>query len=358
MTTPAGLALLWALAFPAVSMAEDSPLICFGVEPSWGVDLTQAGSAQFTAPGAEPVSYSGAATRNELLKELVWRGVPEAGGDLVVFLREAACSDGMSDTLHPVIARVSTADGRFLAGCCRIPATVESVSDTPLEGTSWRLGSLGGESLSALAASPRPVIARFEAGRLSGFSGCNNFMGSYSVDGDSLAIGPLAGSMMACDEDVMAIENALHAALSAVNRFSISADQLTLLTGSGTALAFTAEPPPRLGGVTWEVTGYNNNRQAVVGLLGDSRVTLSFEEGTVSGHASCNSFRATYSTDGSRIEIGPPATTRMACPEPLMEEERAFLAALQSAVTWSLDGNILDMHRADGERAIMAIIKR
>ncbi len=41
-----------------------------------------------------------------------------------------------------------------------------------------------------------------------------------------------------------------------------------------------------------------------------------------------------------------------------MEEEQAFLAALQSAVTWSLDGNILDMHRADGERAIMAIIKR
>ena len=58
------------------------------------------------------------------------------------------------------------------------------------------------------------------------------------------------------------------------------------------------------------------------------------------------------------IEIGIPATTRMACAEPLMEEEQAFLAALQSAVTWSLDGNILDMHRADGERAIMAIIKR
>lgn len=47
----------------------------------------------------------------------------------------------------------------------------------------------------------------------------------------------------------------------------------------------------------------------------------------------------------------------MACPEPLMVEEQAFLAALQSAVTWNLVGNILDMHRADGERAIMAIIK-
>ena len=41
--------------------------------------------------------------------------------------------------------------------------------------------------------------------------------------------------------------------------------------------------------------------------------------------------------------------------EPLMIQEREFLAALASAVTWSIDGNVLDMHRADGERAIWAV---
>jgi heat shock protein HslJ len=38
-----------------------------------------------------------------------------------------------------------------------------------------------------------------------------------------------------------------------------------------------------------------------------------------------------------------------------MTQEREFLAALASAVTWSIDGNVLDMHRADGERAIWAV---
>ena len=45
----------------------------------------------------------------------------------------------------------------------------------------------------------------------------------------------------------------------------------------------------------------------------------------------------------------------MACEEPLMTQEREFLAALASAVTWRIDGNVLDMHRADSERAIWAV---
>jgi hypothetical protein len=40
-----------------------------------------------------------------------------------------------------------------------------------------------------------------------------------------------------------------------------------------------------------------------------------------------------------------------------MTEERVFLAALASAVKGSIDGNVLDMHRADGERAIWAVVE-
>lgn len=105
---------------PAAAVGE-SPLICFGNEPSWSVDLTQPGTARVTLPGEEPRAYRGVATRNEPLRERIWRGTRDTGRDLVVFLRDAPCSDGMSDDKHPVIARVSLPDGRFLAGCCRIP---------------------------------------------------------------------------------------------------------------------------------------------------------------------------------------------------------------------------------------------
>jgi heat shock protein HslJ len=353
------LAILWVLAFPAAATAGESPLICFGNEPSWSVDLTVPGTARVMIPDEKPAAYRGAGSRNEPLREEIWRGTPGAGRDLVVFLREAACSDNMSDTKHPVIARVSLPDGRFLAGCCRIPtASGVSAADKTLEGVSWRLSGLTAKGLQAPAASSRPVTVRFEAGRVSGFSGCNNFMGSYKVDGDRVILGQLAGTMMACPEPQTAIESAFRAAFWGAVRYSIRADQLTLLAESGAVLAFEAEPAPRLEGVTWDVTGFNNDRHAVVGLEAETRISLSFDQGTVSGNAGCNTFRAPYSSDGNRVKIGPAVTTRKACAGERMVQERAFLAALESATAWSLEGGILDMHRADGERALMANVKR
>jgi heat shock protein HslJ len=135
----------------------------------------------------------------------------------------------------------------------------------------------------------------------------------------------------------------------------VEGDDLTATTTSGDTLRFRREPPPQLAGVDWKVTSFNNGRHAVVGALGESHLTLSFRDGKVSGSAGCNDFHGTYSTAGSQLRLGPLATTRRACEESLMTQEREFLAALASAVTWSIEGNVLDMHRPDGERAIWAV---
>ena len=133
------------------------------------------------------------------------------------------------------------------------------------------------------------------------------------------------------------------------HRCPITLRLMSAITGSA------VEPPPQLAGVNWKVTSFNNNRHAVVGVIGEPSISMSFKDGQVSGSAGCNMFHGTYATDGGQIKVGPLATTRRACDEPLMIQEREFLAALASAVTWSIDGNVLDMHRADGERAIWAV---
>ncbi|HSQ00164.1 MAG TPA: META domain-containing protein [Candidatus Dormibacteraeota bacterium] len=121
------------------------------------------------------------------------------------------------------------------------------------------------------------------------------------------------------------------------------------------ALVFTAAPPPRIEGVTWEVTGYNNGRQAVVSPLIGTTLTLSFQNGAVVGSAGCNTFRATYTRDGQRLSIGPPAATRKMCDgKGVMAQEHEFLAALESATVWDIDRGMLDVHRADGERVLTA----
>jgi uncharacterized membrane protein len=115
-----GLVLVSSLA----AAAEDPPLMCFGNEPSWGLALETPDTARLMLPDQPPAEYEGTGTRSDILRERIWRGKLRggAGGDLVAFLRESQCSDGMSDVKHPVVARVSLPDGRFLAGCCRITA--------------------------------------------------------------------------------------------------------------------------------------------------------------------------------------------------------------------------------------------
>jgi heat shock protein HslJ len=355
MKTP-GTLLLGLVGLSGAVAAAEQPLICFGNEPSWSVDLSEPGVARVASPGEEPVAYRGTATRHAFLPETLWRGSPAAGRDLVVWLQDATCTDNMSGTKLPVTARVSLPDGRFLSGCCRVP--VQAAAGSPparLEGSAWRLQELPGAQSAALAQLSRPVTVRFESGRLAGFAGCNNFSGGYTLDGDQLKIGPVASTQMACPEPGASIETAFHAALSGTVRYVIDGDDLTVTAASGDTLRFRQEPPPQLSGVNWKVTSFNNNRHAVVGVIGASSITMSFKDGQVSGSAGCNNFHGKYSTEGSKVQLGPLATTRRACEEPLMTQEREFLAALASAVTWSIDGNVLDMHRADGERAIWAV---
>lgn len=233
------------------------------------------------------------------------------------------------------------------AGAADIAATAQPVMT--IEGPGWQLIPPDGQA---------PVATvRFEAGRVQGFGGCNQFMGAYTIDGDQVNLDSLASTMMACEAAVMEAESTFLAALGGAHRISFDAGQLTLAATSdtGARLVFEPVPPPTLGGVTWEVTGFNNGRQAVVGPLLGTNLQLSFEEGVIVGHAGCNRFRAAYEQDGNSLRVEVPAATRMFCDgEGVMEQEQQFLAALGSATTWSIERGMLDMHRADGERVLTA----
>jgi heat shock protein HslJ len=350
---------LFACVVLAVPSFAQQPLMCFGNEPSWRVDLTTPGVAKAEVMGEEAKTYRGGPTRNEVLKETLWRGSPDAGRDLVVFLSDQSCSDQMSDVVHPVTARVSFPDLRFFAGCCRVVGGAggqggAAASASALEVHAWRLQSLPGRDAKALAARP-PLTLRFEAGRVSGFSGCNRLVGSYVVENDTVTLSQVGGTMMACPEPAMALESAFRAALGGPLRYSIAGNRLTLKPASGEPLVFVAEVQVLDG--SWQVNGFNNGRDAVIGLKGDAPIMLTFKAGALTGDAGCNTFRGAYVVDGKGVKIGTLAASRKACAEDVMKQEREFLAALESAVTWTVEGDTLDMHRADGQRALMAIRK-
>ena len=58
----------------------------------------------------------------------------------------------------------------------------------------------------------------------------------------------------------------------------------------------------------------------------------------MTGSAGCNTFTGSVAIDGSTLEVGPLATTRMACADPAVgEQETAFLQALQATTGYTVD---------------------
>ncbi|MDX3774776.1 META and DUF4377 domain-containing protein [Chromatiaceae bacterium AAb-1] len=80
-------------------------------------------------------------------------------------------------------------------------------------------------------------------GRLSAFTGCNNAMGSYSVDKGKLSVSQLASTMMACSPDAMALEQDFSAFLQNAPEVQFEGKTLTL-TKNDTTYLFNLRPEP------------------------------------------------------------------------------------------------------------------
>ena len=75
----------------------------------------------------------------------------------------------------------------------------------------------------------------------------------------------------------------------------------------------------------------------------DARVDLVYADGQFRGTAACNSYFADVDRDGAAITIGGVGATEMACDEPRMAAESAYLAALPEVTEVARDGDTLTL---------------
>ena len=153
----------------------------------------------------------------------------------------------------------------------------------------------------------------------------------------------------------MAQESAFLDVLASATTYKIEGDEMELKDASGAVIAkFSDLEPVSLENSSWQVIGYNNSKQAVVSVIIGTEITANFgEDGTLSGSAGCNNYTATYKVNGDNISIGPAAATRMFCPEPdgVMEQEVQYLAALETASTYLIEVDKMEMRTAEGALA-------
>jgi heat shock protein HslJ len=123
--------------------------------------------------------------------------------------------------------------------------------------------------------------------------------------------------------------------------FSASPKQRDLIASDHVEVTFSGEYT--LEGTTWLLD------RTIPG----SEITAEFANGQVAGSAGCNTYRGSYrstrAAGRNTIEIGPLATTRMMCDEPLMEQEGLYLSALEAATEYTIEGFALSIEYPGGE---------
>jgi len=240
--------------------------------------------------------------------------------------------------------------GLALAGLCGSLAGIAGAA-APLEGTAWVLDSLGGNQAPAAA----PLTARFADGRVQGTDGCNRYSAAYVADGKAIQVEPRGiATQMACAPGVMQRAADFMAALSAARSYRIDTGRLRLFGADGHALAQFNAQPWSLVGTSWVVVAINNGRGALASILPDISVTMDFTtDETASGSAGCNTYSASYRSNGDALRFGATAATCRMCAAPeVMVQEQAFFKALESVAVRRIEANRLELRRADGALAL------
>jgi len=79
-------------------------------------------------------------------------------------------------------------------------------------------------------------------------------------------------------------------------------------------------------------------------VLEDTEITDTFDsaEEKVTGSAGCNNYFGSYEINKNDLAIIPPiGSTMMACPEPIMEQERGYLEVIEAAESYEIEDSKL-----------------
>ena len=114
---------------------------------------------------------------------------------------------------------------------------------------------------------------------------------------------------------------------------------------SGCMLNGNMQPPPKLTGHEWMLSGYRDPDGVLVSPIPGSPITITFDpSGGLTGSSGCNSYHGTYTVEGELLSIRSLTSTKMYCSEPegLMAQEERYLSLLSDSTRYQiLDRNLV-----------------
>jgi heat shock protein HslJ len=234
-----------------------------------------------------------------------------------------------------------------------------NVSLDDLMGTSWVLETLNFDKQPVLP--DTGIIATFADGQVSGSAGCNNYSASVSnesPDGgennsQTLTVGPVVSTQMACPEPVMNQELKYLTALQGVTQWYYLPGRLALSYQTpqgefGTLVFMPAPAAEMLTASTWQWVRFTDPVQQFE-VDSPENYTLTFlPDGTLQIKADCNQVSASYNaSDDGALSIQPGPATMAACPPQSRGDQ--FVQLLGGAAIYFFEDGNLDIDlMADG----------
>lgn len=216
-----------------------------------------------------------------------------------------------------------------------------------LNNSDWVLTVLDGQALD----DGTLITLQLRSSQFGGTTPCTGYTGEMQAapDGRLPELRRFEGADL-CDGDPhAALVLAYFAALDAVTGYRLSGEQLDFVDVNGEVLLSyrpSLADAGGLDGTKWRVLSI-----AGAAPLAQTEVTLEFGDGNLSGRAGCNYLGARYMAPGpGLLVVTQVLSTAMLCTGPagVMEQEQAYLHALQESVAFQLTDTQLTLLDAGG----------
>lgn len=130
----------------------------------------------------------------------------------------------------------------LLVSCMKQAAPPPGAEAAGIEGIQWYLTEVDGSPVSPTAGDKQPhMLLDPVEKQATGFAGCNNFFGSYELNGSSLTFGPMGATRMACPDLETGLEASVFEALENTREWKIEGGDLLLLEANGVLARFSRE---------------------------------------------------------------------------------------------------------------------
>jgi heat shock protein HslJ len=237
-------------------------------------------------------------------------------------------------------------------------ATFTRLEPADLSGTNWQVTSFNNGQGAIVSTLPEaPVIASFRADNsLIGFSGCNAYSHQWNTDGFAISVTIGSQTRYACGDEIMLQEAAYQAAFGMAGVYKVLGDAMEFRNSAGDLImTFVRLENLPLAGPNWIVQSINNLQDALMSPIRGTDLNLNLDEaGNASGSSGCNTFSGSYEATDTTLTFGPLASTMMACEDDIMNQEAAYLNALQSTALFEVQGNFLLLKDAS-ERVLVVL---